>query len=123
MMVRNGKAGGRVVRSPPRTKGRATLGSNGTKERASARSTRRATTTGIIRHIDDLGRIVIPIEIRKRFSLGEKDPLEISVKDDVILLSKPLTVCIFCGRRSSLQEHRGRSVCRNCVSELASAAG
>jgi transcriptional pleiotropic regulator of transition state genes len=70
-----------------------------------------------------LGRIVIPIEIRKRFSLAEKDPLEISVKDDVILLSKPLTVCIFCGRRSSLQEHRGRSVCRNCVSELASAAG
>jgi AbrB family transcriptional regulator, transcriptional pleiotropic regulator of transition state genes len=56
------------------------------------RSMRGATKTGIIRHIDDLGRIVIPIEIRKRFALGEKDPLEISVKDDVILLSKPQTV-------------------------------
>ena len=122
-MVRNGKTGGRVARNPPRAKGSARLGSNGATERASTRSTRGATKTGIIRHIDDLGRIVIPIEIRKRFSLGEKDPLEISVKDDVILLSKPQTVCIFCGRRSSLQEHRGRAVCRNCVSELASAAG
>jgi len=52
------------------------MGSNGGTERAApARSTRGATRTGIIRHIDDLGRIVIPIEIRKRFALGEKDPL------------------------------------------------
>jgi transcriptional pleiotropic regulator of transition state genes len=99
------------------------LGSNGTTERPlRSRSKRGTTKTGIIRHIDDLGRIVIPIEIRKRFALGEKDPLEISIKDDVILLSKPQTVCIFCGRRNSLQEHRGRSVCRACVSELAEAA-
>jgi len=100
------------------------LGSNGTTERPlKQRATRGATKTGIIRHIDDLGRIVIPIEIRKRFSLGEKDPLEISVKDDVILLSKPQTVCVFCGRRNSLQEHRGRAVCRTCVTELAAASG
>jgi transcriptional pleiotropic regulator of transition state genes len=100
------------------------MGSNATTERAvEARSTRGATRTGIIRHIDDLGRIVIPIEIRKRFSLAEKDPLEISVKDDVILLSKPQTVCVFCGRRSSLQEHRGRAVCRTCVTELTTTAG
>ncbi len=84
---------------------------------------RGATKTGIIRHIDDLGRIVIPIEIPEALPRSRKDPLEISVKDDVILLSKPQTVCVFCGRRSSLQEHRGRAVCRNCVTELASAAG
>ncbi|HVD65259.1 MAG TPA: AbrB/MazE/SpoVT family DNA-binding domain-containing protein [Gaiellaceae bacterium] len=100
------------------------MGSNGGTERAApARSTRGATRTGIIRHIDDLGRIVIPIEIRKRFALGEKDPLEISVKDDVILLSKPQTVCVFCGKRSALRKHRGRAVCQSCVSELASTAG
>jgi transcriptional pleiotropic regulator of transition state genes len=99
------------------------MGSNGTTKRATeSRSTRGATRTGIIRHIDDLGRIVIPIEIRKRFALAEKDPLEISVKDEVILLSKPQTVCVFCGRRSSLQEHRGRAVCRTCVTELATTA-
>ena len=99
------------------------MGSNGTTERSvRSRAKRGATKTGIIRHIDDLGRIVIPIEIRKRFALGEKDPLEISVKDDVILLSKPQTVCIFCGRRSALQEHRGRAVCLACVNEIAEAA-
>jgi AbrB family transcriptional regulator, transcriptional pleiotropic regulator of transition state genes len=97
------------------------MGSNGAIERtAQPRSTRGATKTGIIRHIDDLGRIVIPIEIRKRFALGEKDPLEISIKDETILLSKPQTVCVFCGKRSALREHRGRAVCRSCVVELTS---
>jgi transcriptional pleiotropic regulator of transition state genes len=86
--------------------------------RSATRSTRGA-TTGIIRHIDELGRIVIPIEIRKRFGLGEKDPLEISVKDETILLSKPQTACVFCGRASALEEYRGRAVCRSCISELA----
>ena len=86
--------------------------------RSATRSTRGA-TTGIIRHIDELGRIVIPIEIRKRFGLGEKDPLEISVKDETILLSKPQTACVFCGRGATLEEYRGRVVCRTCISELA----
>jgi transcriptional pleiotropic regulator of transition state genes len=100
------------------------VGSNGDREGVvPTRSTRGATRTGIIRHIDDLGRIVIPIEIRKRFGIAEKDPLEISVKEDVILLSKPQTTCVFCGRRSSLEEHRGRAVCRSCIAELASADG
>jgi transcriptional pleiotropic regulator of transition state genes len=87
-----------------------------------ARTTRGATRTGIIRHIDELGRIVIPIEIRKRFGLGEKDPLEISVKDETILLSKPQTSCVFCGRRGSLEEFRGRAVCRPCMTDLAAQA-
>src|SRR5262245_8938959 len=118
-MVRNGKTRGRVARSQPRTKGKDTLGSNGsTEQSARSRSTRGATKTGIIRHIDDLGRIVIPIEIRKRFALAEKDPLEISVKDETILLSKPQTACVFCGKRSALRLHRGRPVCRSCVIEL-----
>jgi AbrB family transcriptional regulator, transcriptional pleiotropic regulator of transition state genes len=83
-------------------------------------STRRGVTrTGIIRHIDELGRIVIPIEIRKQFGLGEKDPLEISVKDETILLSRPQGACVFCGRTSTLEEHRGRNVCRPCIAELA----
>jgi transcriptional pleiotropic regulator of transition state genes len=76
--------------------------------------------TGIVRHIDELGRIVIPIEIRKRFGLGEKDPLEISVKDETILLSRPLSSCVFCGARDDLAEHRGRSICRTCITDLAS---
>jgi transcriptional pleiotropic regulator of transition state genes len=85
--------------------------------------TRGATTTGIIRHIDELGRIVIPIEIRKRFGLAEKDPLEISVKDDTILLSKPRSACAFCGKSGSLEEHRGRAICRDCIAELSAEYG
>ena len=87
--------------------------------RATTRTPRGVTRTGIIRHIDELGRIVIPIEIRKRFGLGEKDPLEISVKDETILLSKPQSACVFCGRTGTLEEHRGRNVCRSCIAELA----
>ncbi len=76
--------------------------------------------TGIVRHIDQLGRIVIPSEIRKRFGLGDKDPVEISVRGDEILLSRPRTQCVFCGRDEGLGEHRGRPVCESCASEIAS---
>jgi transcriptional pleiotropic regulator of transition state genes len=81
----------------------------------------RKTTTGIIRHLDELGRIVIPIEIRKRFGLTERDALEISVKDQTILLSRPRSACVFCGSTRGVVEHRGRGVCRACVGELAAA--
>ena len=83
------------------------------------RGRRTTTTTGIIRHLDELGRIVIPIEIRKRFGLTERDALEITVKDQTILLSRPRSACIFCGATRSLLEHRGRGVCEDCVAELA----
>jgi AbrB family transcriptional regulator, transcriptional pleiotropic regulator of transition state genes len=75
-------------------------------------------TTGIVRHVDELGRIVIPIEIRKRLGLGEKDPLEISVHDDVIMLSRPESFCVFCGAEDTLREHRGRAVCGTCITDL-----
>jgi transcriptional pleiotropic regulator of transition state genes len=79
-------------------------------------------TTGIVRHIDELGRIVIPIEIRKRLGLAEKDPVEISLKGETVMLAKASTVCVFCGRNEGLAEHRGRSVCRHCIDELAAVA-
>jgi AbrB family transcriptional regulator, transcriptional pleiotropic regulator of transition state genes len=83
---------------------------------------KRGVTTGIVRQIDELGRIVIPIEIRKRLGLAEKDPLEISVKGETILLAKANTVCVFCGRDEGLAEHRGRAVCLHCIGELAAIA-
>jgi AbrB family transcriptional regulator, transcriptional pleiotropic regulator of transition state genes len=87
------------------------------------RSKRGVSKTGIIRNIDELGRIVIPVEIRKRFGLSEKDPLEISIKDETILLSRPRSVCVFCGRSGSVEEHRGRAVCRPCIAEISAAYG
>jgi AbrB family transcriptional regulator, transcriptional pleiotropic regulator of transition state genes len=79
-------------------------------------------TTGIVRRVDELGRIVIPIEIRKRLGLGQKDPLEIFVQEDVIILSRPQSSCIFCGRASKLREHRGRAVCASCIADLSAHA-
>src|SRR5919201_2952654 len=90
---------------------------------AATRAARGVTRTGIIRHIDELGRIVIPIEIRKRFGLSEKDPLEISVRQDTIMLSKPRTACVFCGKSNGVERHRGRAVCRTCIAELAAQYG
>jgi transcriptional pleiotropic regulator of transition state genes len=88
---------------------------------AEVRSKRGVRQTGIIRHLDELGRIVIPIEIRKRFGLTEKDPLEIFIKDETILLSRPRESCVFCGRSRAIEEHRGRAVCHRCIAELAAA--
>lgn len=75
--------------------------------------------TGIVRQIDDLGRIVIPSDIRRRLGLVEKDRVEISVRGDSIVLARPRSACVFCGREDALEEHRGRPVCRTCIRELA----
>jgi transcriptional pleiotropic regulator of transition state genes len=90
---------------------------------ASMRNRGSKTTTGIIRHLDELGRIVIPIEIRKRFGLTERDALEISVRDQTILLNRPRDGCVFCGSTRTVAEHRGRSICAACAGEIAAAAG
>jgi AbrB family transcriptional regulator, transcriptional pleiotropic regulator of transition state genes len=75
---------------------------------------------GVVRRVDELGRIVIPVEIRKRFGIAVRDPLEIGVRGDTIVLSKPQDTCVFCGSREQLEEFRGRQVCVNCRLELAS---
>jgi transcriptional pleiotropic regulator of transition state genes len=92
------------------------MGARATLRPATSQAQRQ--TTGIVRHVDELGRIVIPIEIRKSLGLGEKDLLEISVHDDVIMLARPQASCIFCGDGSDLREHRGRAVCPACIAHL-----
>jgi transcriptional pleiotropic regulator of transition state genes len=74
---------------------------------------------GVVRRIDELGRIVIPVEIRRRLGIEVHDPLEIGVRGDTITLSTPHDVCVFCGTRSALTEHHGRHVCAACRIELA----
>lgn len=78
-------------------------------------------TTGIVRHVDELGRIVIPIEIRKRFGLTERDALEISVKHQTILLSRPGSACVCCGSTRAVLKHGGRGVFHARVEELTAA--
>jgi transcriptional pleiotropic regulator of transition state genes len=75
--------------------------------------------TGIIRQVDELGRIVIPIEIRKRMKIGDRDPLQIYVQGERIILSKPVNQCVFCGKSRNLEEFMEREVCASCKADLA----
>ena len=67
--------------------------------------------TGIIRKLDELGRIVIPIEIRNQFNLLEKDQLEIYVKHNTIILKKYEENCIICGNTKNLERFKGKLIC------------
>lgn len=75
--------------------------------------------TGIIRKIDELGRIVLPIEVRKLFGLKEKDTLEILTHEDGIYL-KPIDNerCVFCGVKTDLIPHSGRYICPTCLAKI-----
>ncbi len=75
-------------------------------------------STGIVRKVDDLGRIVIPIEMRRTLGIAEKDPLEIYVDQDSIVLKKYSPVCMFCGSERDNIEYRGKHICRKCISWL-----
>ncbi len=75
--------------------------------------------TGIVRKIDELGRIVLPIELRRTLSLDVKDPLEIFVDDDnTIVLKKYEPACIFCGDARNVVSYKGRNICSNCINDI-----
>ncbi|MCL4498752.1 MAG: AbrB/MazE/SpoVT family DNA-binding domain-containing protein [Chloroflexi bacterium] len=74
--------------------------------------------TGIVRRVDELGRIVIPKEIRRTFGIDIKDPLEIYVEGENIVLTKYHSTCVFCGHSNGVQSYRGKFVCSSCLSEL-----
>lgn len=75
-------------------------------------------STGIIRRLDELGRVVIPIEIRNKFNISEKDPMEIYVEGQNIILKKYETSCIFCENNNSLREYKGKPICETCLKKL-----
>lgn len=75
--------------------------------------------TAVVRRIDDLGRIVLPVEIRRRFEIRDGDPLDILVEDDMIVLRKYGSRCVFCGSKPSLV-FKGKAVCASCREEIAS---
>ena len=75
-------------------------------------------TTGIVRKIDDLGRIVLPIELRRTLDIAERDSIEIYVDSDQIILKKYQPTCIFCGSSDNLREFKDKIVCSKCIEEL-----
>ena len=76
-------------------------------------------STGVVRKIDELGRIVLPSEIRKVFAIREGDELDISVEGERVILQKRQDVCVFCGAESPAVVFKGRPVCEACVGEIA----
>lgn len=79
-------------------------------------------STGIVRKVDELGRVVIPKELRRTMGIGMKDSLEIFVDGDKIILRKYEPACVFCGSDDGVKVLKGKNVCKNCVQEMAEAA-
>ncbi|MCI7249270.1 MAG: AbrB/MazE/SpoVT family DNA-binding domain-containing protein [Clostridiales bacterium] len=74
--------------------------------------------TGIVRKVDELGRIVLPIELRRTLNIDIKDPVEIFVDGDSIMLKKYEPACIFCGSSDNVRQVRGKNICAACIEEL-----
>lgn len=80
-------------------------------------------STGIVRKVDELGRVVIPIELRRNLSIAKKDALEIYVDADKIVLKKYEPACVFCGNADGVVTFRGKNVCQECLRDMQEQAG
>lgn len=74
--------------------------------------------TGIVRKVDELGRIVLPIELRRNLDIEERDALEIYLDGDKIVLQKYEPACLFCGSAKDLVNYKGKNVCCECIRDL-----
>ena len=75
-------------------------------------------STGIVRKVDELGRVVLPIELRRVLDIEQKDAVEIFVEGDSIILKKYQPNCIICGGDKGLIEYKGKLVCKSCTNSL-----
>lgn len=75
-------------------------------------------STGIVRKVDELGRIVLPIELRRTLNINVKDSLEIFVDENQIVLQKYEPACIFCGSADDVRSYKGRNICQQCIDDL-----
>ena len=75
-------------------------------------------STGIVRKVDELGRIVLPIELRRTLNIEVKDALEIYVYDNTIMLKKYEPACVFCGSADGVVDFKGKNICEHCIKEI-----
>lgn len=75
-------------------------------------------STGIVRKVDELGRIVLPVELRRTLDILERDELEIFVEGDTIMLRKYDPTCVFCASGENVVHYRGKVVCKKCIQQL-----
>ncbi|GMK38691.1 SpoVT/AbrB family regulatory protein [Paenibacillus sp. CCS19] len=73
---------------------------------------------GVVRKVDQLGRIVLPKSLRKRYSMNEGDPVEILVQGDHIILERYRPRCVFCGSMEEVREFKDRYLCAECTTEM-----
>ena len=75
-------------------------------------------STGIVRKVDELGRVVIPIELRNQFEIAEKDPIEIFVDGSSIILRKYEKSCFLCSNTKNLITFKDKLICSKCLKQL-----
>ena len=75
-------------------------------------------STGIVRKVDELGRIVLPSELRKSLRIEVKDSLEIYTSGDSVILKKYLPACVFCGEANYIITFKGKNICKNCLRQV-----
>lgn len=75
-------------------------------------------STGIVRNIDELGRLVVPKEMRKKLGIANTDPVEFFVEEDRIIVKKYLPVCHFCGASEDVSEFKGKNICSACIEQI-----
>lgn len=75
-------------------------------------------STGIVRKVDELGRVVLPIELRRTLGIDIKDAVEIYIDGDAIMLKKYVPGCVFCNNVDKLIEFEGHHVCSECAVKL-----
>lgn len=75
-------------------------------------------STGMTRHVDELGRIVLPKELRRNLHIEPKDEMEIFMEGDRIVMQKYIPFCIFCEQEEDVTDFMGKRVCRACIEKL-----
>lgn len=75
-------------------------------------------STGIVRKVNELGRIVLPIELRRTLGIEEKDRIEIFVDGESIILRKYQPACIFCDNARDIINYKGKNICPECIKAM-----
>ena len=79
--------------------------------------------TGVVRKVDELGRIVHPVELRRNLGIEVRDPLEIFVDGESIILKPYRPCCILCGETDGIKQFSGKNICAGCIKEIAKESG
>lgn len=73
---------------------------------------------GVVRKVDELGRIVLPIELRRTLDIKEKDSLEIFTEGETVILKKYEPACVFCSNAKDVINFKGKNICKECLKEI-----